>query len=252
LFSKLKKFTFTSNTSTSSSNSNSHYNVNANPTNSNIYNNNNSSNLSSQTSSDMLNIYYNDNNKYEEEFDLTKIFTEDILRRPTKLFEFIISLKDECILAANDLPNNSCTNLKENIKSLFDNKSSKTMREHVFNEINRNIMPKEIRKHEDVVELSEQTRERKLRHLILYGDCLVCCRLKKEKRHLKWFIPIDQLEIFLDDDHKSAKSETELRHLREEVASLRGNLKKQTEENASTRNQLKIKKKLAEQVLDLI
>jgi hypothetical protein len=39
-----------------------------------------------------------------------------------------------------------------------------------------------------------------------------------------------------------------LRHLREEVVSLRGNLKKQTEENASARNQQKIKKKLAEQV----
>lgn len=40
----------------------------------------------------------------------------------------------------------------------------------------------------------------------------------------------------------------ELRQLREEVASLRGNLKRQAEENASARNQLKIKKKLAEQV----
>lgn len=40
----------------------------------------------------------------------------------------------------------------------------------------------------------------------------------------------------------------ELRQLREEVASLRGNLKRQAEENASARNQLKMKKKLAEQV----
>jgi len=74
------------------------------------------------------------------------------------------------------------------------------------------------------------------------------------------------LEIFLDD-YKSgiyllitsfivcliignnffkAKSEIELRHLREEVVSLRGDLKK--EENTSTRNQQKIKKKLAEHV----
>ena len=69
----------------------------------------------------------------------------------------------------------------------------------------------------------------------------------RDKRSLKWYIPIDQLEIFLDE-YKSAKSDTELRHLREEVASLRGNLKRQTEENASIRNQQKIKKKLAEQV----
>lgn len=45
-----------------------------------------------------------------------------------------------------------------------------------------------------------------------------------------------------------AKSDMELRQLREEVASLRGNLKRQAEENASARNQLKMKKKLAEQV----
>jgi hypothetical protein len=50
------------------------------------------------------------------------------------------------------------------------------------------------------------------------------------------------------EEHKSTKSDKELRHLREEVVSLRGNLKKQTEENASARNQQKIKKKLAEQV----
>ena len=69
----------------------------------------------------------------------------------------------------------------------------------------------------------------------------------REKRQLKWFIPIDHLGISLDE-YKSTKSDKELRHLREEVVSLRGNLKKQTEENASARNQQKIKKKLAEQV----
>ena len=69
----------------------------------------------------------------------------------------------------------------------------------------------------------------------------------REKRHLKWFIPIDHVGISLEE-YKSTKSDKELRHLREEVVSLRGNLKKQTEENASARNQLKIKKKLAEQV----
>ena len=125
-----------------------------------------------------MNIYYNDKND-EADFDLSRVFTEDILRRPTKLFEFIISLKDECLLAANDLPGHSCVNLQRNIKSLFDNEASKKLRERVFDEINRNIMPKEVRKHEDVVELSESSQERKLRHLILYGDCLVCCRLKK-------------------------------------------------------------------------
>ncbi|CAF0746626.1 unnamed protein product [Brachionus calyciflorus] len=168
---------------------------------------------------DPFEMYYNDT-KNQETFDLTKIFTEDILRRPTKLFEFIFSLKEECILASNDLPNDYCASLKSNIKSLFENESSKNLRERVFNEINRNIMPKEVRKNEDVVELMENNNERKLRHLILYGDCLVCCRLKKDKRQLKWFIPIDQLEVFTDE-YKSAKSENELRHLREEVVNLR-------------------------------
>jgi hypothetical protein len=144
-------------------------------------NNNNSSGNSTTNpaaSKDPFNIYYN-NDKHTDEFDLSRIFTEDILRRPTKLFEFIISLKDECLLAAADLSNQASVNLHANIKSLFDNETSKTLRDRVFDEINRNIMPKEVRKHEDVVELSESSHERKLRHLILYGDCLVCCRLKK-------------------------------------------------------------------------
>jgi hypothetical protein len=117
--------------------------------------------------------------RHAEEFDLSRIFTEDILRRPTKLFEFIISLKDECLLAASDLSSNASANLRMNIRSLFDNENSKSLRDKVFSEINRNIMPKEVRKHEDVVELCVSSNERKLRHLILYGDCLVCCRLKK-------------------------------------------------------------------------
>ncbi|RNA41980.1 breakpoint cluster region [Brachionus plicatilis] len=204
---------------------------------------------SASAKKDPYDLYYNDA-KSEQLFDLTKIFTEDILRRPTKLFEFIYSLKEECILASNDLPNSYCASLKSNIKSLFENEASKNLRELVFNEINRNIMPKEVRKNEDVIELIENSNERKLRHLVLFGDCLVCCRLKKDRRQLKWFIPIDQLEIFTDE-YKSAKSENELRHLREEVVSLRGNLKKQTEENASARNQQKIKKKLAEQENEL-
>lgn len=128
---------------------------------------------------DPYNIYYNDVKKSEEVFDLTKIFAEEILRRPAKLFEFIHSLKDECILASNELPNNYSSVLQASIKSLFENESSKTLREKVFDEINRNIMPKEVRKHEDVIELIENNNERKIRHLILYGDCLVCCRIKK-------------------------------------------------------------------------
>lgn len=91
-------------------------------------------------------LYYSDVKKSEEIFDLTKIFTEDILRRPTKLFEFILSLKEECIQASRDLSNNFCLTLQSNIKSLFDNETSKKLREKVFNEINRNIMPKEVRK----------------------------------------------------------------------------------------------------------
>lgn len=193
---------------------------------------------------DPFNIYYNDRAGADSYVDLTRTFTEDILRRPTKLFEFIISLKDECLLAAADLPKSVCASLQSDIKSMFDNESSKKMRELVFDEINRNIMPKQVRKHEDVVELCDSSQERKLRHLILYGDCLVCCRLKKDKKQLKWYIPIDQLEIFIDE-YKSAKSEIELKHLREEVASLR---KRQTEEVNSAKSQLKIKKKLAEQV----
>lgn len=203
----------------------------------------------SKNKADPFNIYYNDRVDADTYVDLTRTFTEDILRRPTKLFEFIISLKDECLLAAADLPRSVCASLRSDIKSMFDNESSKKMRELVFDEINRNIMPKQVRKHEDVVELAgaesnSSSNERKLRHLILYGDCLVCCRLKKDKKQLKWYIPIDQLELFTDD-YKSAKSESELKHLREEVASLR---KRQTEEANSAKSQLKIKKKLTEQV----
>jgi hypothetical protein len=128
---------------------------------------------------DPYSIYYNDVKKSEEVFDLTKIFAEEILRRPAKLFEFIHSLKDECIMASNELPNNYSSVLQASIKSLFENESSKSLREKVFDEINRNIMPKEVRKHEDVIELIESNNERKIRHLILYGDCLVCCRIKK-------------------------------------------------------------------------
>ena len=128
---------------------------------------------------DPYDIYYNDEKKSEEIFDLTKIFAEEILRRPTKLFEFIYSLKEECILASNELPNNYSSVLQSNIKSLFENESSKSLREKVFDEINRNIMPKEVRKNEDVVELIESNNDRKIRHLILFGDCLVCCRIKK-------------------------------------------------------------------------
>ena len=128
---------------------------------------------------DPYNIYYNDVKKSEDVFDLTRIFAEEILRRPTKLFEFIHSLKDECILASSELPNNYSSVLQANIKSLFENESSKSLRDKVFDEINRNIMPKEVRKHEDVIELIESNNERKIRHLILYGDCLVCCRIKK-------------------------------------------------------------------------
>lgn len=206
-----------------------------------LYSQNNSS------TKDPYSIYYNDVKKSEDTFDLTRIFAEEILRRPTKLFEFIYSLKEECILASNELPDNYSQSLQSNIKSLFENESSKSLREKVFDEINRNIMPKEVRKNEDVVELIENTSERKIRHLVLYGDCLVCCRIKKDKRQLKWYIPIDHLEIFLDE-YKSAKSDTELRHLREEVVSLR---KRQTDESASSRHQQKIKKKLAEQENEL-
>jgi hypothetical protein len=136
------------------------------------------SSTTANNNTDPLNLYYNDASKSEETFDTARIFSEEILRRPTKLFEFIISLKDECQLAANELPKSSSSlSLQSRIKSLFEN--DKLLRDEVFDQINRNIMPKEVRKQEDVVELSENNNERKLRHLVLYGDCLVCCRLKK-------------------------------------------------------------------------
>jgi hypothetical protein len=89
---------------------------------------------------------------------------------------------------------------------------------------------------------------------------------------LKTFIPIDKLEIFLDN-YDSTKSDAELRQLRNEVASLRGNLKQKQQKRQQTatitttttntttdasiddtkisRNQLKMKKKLAEQENEL-
>lgn len=132
---------------------------------------------------DPFNIYYNDGKRGEEKFDISRVFSEDILRRPTKLFEFTSELKTECMLASEDLPLNYRDNMQTNIKSLFENEKSKSLRNKVFDEINRNIMPIEVRKSEDVVELIENNNERKLRHLILYGDCLVCCRLKKVPDH---------------------------------------------------------------------
>lgn len=132
------------------------------------------------TAKDPYNIYYVDARRHaDDQFDIARTLSEDILRRPTKLFEFTCSLKDECMLASKELSGAFRVQLESNIKSLFENESSKRLREKVFDEINRNIMPIEVRKSEDVVELIESNNDRKLRHLILYGDCLVCCRLKK-------------------------------------------------------------------------
>ena len=128
---------------------------------------------------DEFNLYAPDTKKLDEKIDTAKLFSEEILLRPTILFMLINSLKDECMLAANDLPANSSNILKANIKSMFDNETSRKLRDKVFEQIKLNRMPKEARKHEDVVELCERNNERKLRHLILYGDCLVCCRIKK-------------------------------------------------------------------------
>ena len=134
----------------------------------------------SRTTKEDWNIYFSDTKKIEEKFDIATIFSEDILRRPEKLFLFIHSLKDECILATNELPTESkSADLKSDIKMIFENEEMKDLREKVFEQIKLNIMPKEARKHEDVVELFENSNEKKIRHLILYGDCLVCCRLKK-------------------------------------------------------------------------
>lgn len=181
---------------------------------------NKSASKDATASKDPFNIYYVDKRSSDEKFDIARMLSEDILRRPTKLFEFTCSLKDECMLASKELSPAFRAHLESNIKSLFENEGSKRLREKVFDEINRNIMPIEVRKSEDVVELIESNNDRKLRYLILYGDCLACCRLKKysrnhifclttfilsfitifrDKRQLKWFIRIDQLEIFLDN-----------------------------------------------------
>jgi hypothetical protein len=144
---------------------------------------NKQNNNKKQQAKDEFNLYSTysttDLKKNEEKIDTAKLFSEEILLRPTILFMLINSLKDECLLAANDLPLSSSNTLKANIKSMFDNENSKKLRDQVFEQIKLNRMPKEARKHEDVVELSERNNERKLRHLILYGDCLVCCRIKK-------------------------------------------------------------------------
>ena len=132
------------------------------------------------TNNSEFSLYYDTSRKpLDDKIDVAKLFSEEILRRPSKLFLFIHSLKDECMLAANELSVSSSNGLRSNIKSMFDNEESKVLRDKVFEQIKLNIMPKEARKHEDVVELCENNNERKLRHLILYGDCLVCCRLKK-------------------------------------------------------------------------
>lgn len=133
-------------------------------------------------SKDPFNIYYVDKRSSDEKFEIARMLSEDILRRPTKLFEFTCSLKDECMLASKELSPAFRAHLESNIKSLFENEGSKRLREKVFDEINRNIMPIEVRKSEDVVELIESNNDRKLRYLILYGDCLACCRLKKYNR----------------------------------------------------------------------
>jgi hypothetical protein len=78
-----------------------------------------------------------------------------------------------------------------------------------------------------------------------FFNCKCGYSFLREKRQLKWFIPIDKLEISLDD-YKSAKSELELRNLRAELVTLREHLNK--EQNGSNRNQQRIKKKLAEHV----
>ncbi len=125
-----------------------------------------------------FNLYYNEKME-NDRLDVGRYFTEEILHRPTKLHLFIYSLKEECLRAAQELPISTTNGLRSNIESMFDNEESKKMRDKIFEQIKLNIMPKEARKHEDVVELCESNNERKLRHLILYGDCLVCCRLKK-------------------------------------------------------------------------
>jgi hypothetical protein len=168
------------------------------------------------------NIYTNN-----ELCDTAQIFSNDLLNHPLLLVRHWLSLKDECLYfirfsKTNEYKNE--TELNQRIKKLFyDNQEYNSLKDEIFCKVDRVLLPNRIRKNEDVVELCENG-EKKLRHLILFGDCLICCRFKKfvqiflsyfssyncfiftrDKKQLKWFIPMDRLEIHLVDSKDSSK-----------------------------------------------
>ena len=124
------------------------------------------------------NNYYTNN----ELFDTAQIFSNDLLNHPLSLVKCWLSLKDECLYFIRLSKNNDYRNeteLNQRIKRLFDdNQEYNLLKDEIFSKIDRVLLPNRIRKNEDVVESCE-SGEKKLRHLILFGDCLICCRIKK-------------------------------------------------------------------------
>jgi hypothetical protein len=123
-------------------------------------------------------VLINDDNN-----DMSKIYSEDLLRRPLKLVEYLMSLKEEChnfIRHKNyRIVQYELNELNNRMRSLFENMELKQLKEEILSKIDKNVLPTKVRINNDVVELCEPSNERKLRHLILFGDCLVCCKVKR-------------------------------------------------------------------------
>lgn len=176
--------------------------------------------------------------------NVTQIFNYELLRRPIKLVEYQMFLKEEFNFYLHENKPKQNDFLTQ-FKIYFDNVELKNLKEEIFSRIDRNVLPSKIRKNEDVVELCDNS-ERKLRHLVLFGDCLVCCRIKKDKKQVKWWILMDRLEIIISNE-RSLKSENEINNLRNEVASLTGDLKRKNETNENSSQNRRLQKKLNEQ-----
>ena len=127
------------------------------------------------------NIYSN-----HELSNTAQIFSNDLLNHPLDLVKHSLSLKEECSYFIKMVKiQNKWTEFRgENelnsmIKQWFDcNKDYNDLKEEIFTKIDRILLPNHIRKNDDVVELTEKN-DKKLRHLVLYSDCLICCAIKK-------------------------------------------------------------------------
>ena len=125
------------------------------------------------------NIYTNN-----EFCDTAHIFSNELLNHPLALVRNWLRLKDEClyfikISTTSNRNSNQEIQLKMKINELFyDNLEYNKLKHEIFTKIDRILLPNQMRKNEDVVELCEGN-EKKLRHLILFSDCLICCRIKK-------------------------------------------------------------------------